>query len=1092
MIPSQVNHKSRLLTLLKGFAPPSVVDRGLFLADQGHVNESSKSGNKLYGVIRGDDEVTYHISIDISGREIGAQCTCCSASEMQEQWCSHAVAVVWRAHDLGFFDADGGFAATESTFRMNTSSPQEIASVISELNTNEAAVGILNVYTPTVAIAVHLDSDRLGVQVFFDGEQRVPGLFASFGSLSSRALDNLLLQALEEHGSWDEDHRLWYVNSSAGIETVFGLIQEYDDVVVADTKNALRFERNLLAARLIVNWLPTGAELGMDWVLPGGEIHEKKRELLGTGPYWTFIDGTIYRLSPAAARIAAIFPHSPSITLTRSQLAPILEALGDGVFDTAHIVIVHPELQPKAQIKTPVPVLSFEARDIHAEHFDSNQNYELYAALQFEYPVAPESKNIVFLPDRAKEREFSDHLKSLGFEYLSHRRRYVISGDSALDLVHSGGASFDHSWRLEGLDIIRKNLRFADLSINLTVSANNETRANERGSNSDWFDCHISLVRNNANIPISTIFKTVRADSDRWIRLDNGSFARVPGGSLNYLKTTLGMLDPNFRLSNTIKSKLSMAQAIGLSRVEDSGFNVSIDTKLIELGEKFRNFKSIASVKVSKQFDGKLRSYQTEGVSWLHFLHEFELGGILADEMGLGKTVQALAFLQYLKDRRGKKSGLDKPALIVAPTSVITNWCYEARRFTPKLKVLLLHGAQRKLSFAEIAQHDLVITSYALLRLDRYDLEKYEFSYCILDEAQNIKNSQAATTKAAKSIRARHRLALSGTPTENRPMELWSIMDFLMPGYLGSNDFFRNFIEKPILEGGPGVQVAKFLNAKTRPFILRRTKAEVERDLPPKIESVIHVEMTPSQQQLYMQVLEEVRPKVFDAVRKKGIRGASISILAALLRLRQICNHPSSIDALRELPGLDSGKFNLLKDLLSEALENGRKIILFSQFIEMLSIIRRWVEEQKAPYLYLDGATKDRQTLIDQFNNDEKYRLFLISLKAGGTGLNLTAADTVVIYDPWWNPAVESQAVDRAHRIGQTKTVTVYRLVTEESVEQKIMALKEKKSKIVDALINENGLSTLTLSKGDLESLFSPFPASDATAANPGITSGRQ
>jgi non-specific serine/threonine protein kinase len=387
----------------------------------------------------------------------------------------------------------------------------------------------------------------------------------------------------------------------------------------------------------------------------------------------------------------------------------------------------------------------------------------------------------------------------------------------------------------------------------------------------------------------------------------------------------------------------------------------------------------------------------------------------------------------------------------------------------------MLHGPQRKSLFSEIPNYDFVLTSYALLRLDRYDLERHEFSYVVLDEAQNIKNPQAATTKAAKSLRTRHRLALTGTPTENRPMELWSIMDFLMPGYLGSYEFFRNSIERPILEGGPAVQVAQLLSSKTRPFILRRLKSDVEKDLPPKIESTLHVEMTPSQRQLYAEILEEVRPRVFDAVAKRGVRGASVSILAALLRLRQVCNHPNSIDALADAQGYDSGKFLLLKDLVEEALESGRKILLFSQFRAMLGLIKDWLNEKQINHLYLDGTTKNRQDLIDRFSTDESIRLFLISLKAGGAGLNLMAADTVIIYDPWWNPAVESQAVDRAHRIGQSRKVSVYRLVTEDSVEQKIMELKAKKSKIVDALINENGLSTIDLSKKDLESLFSPL-----------------
>ena len=634
-------------------------------------------------------------------------------------------------------------------------------------------------------------------------------------------------------------------------------------------------------------------------------------------------------------------------------------------------------------------------------------------------------------------------------------------------------------WTIIGRELLNERIKFAELTLNVSVQESKTAEA-KKGS-MYWFDAHISLTQNNSNLPISSLFKQSRANSERWVRLDSGAYARVPTGSLSQLRTTLGMIDPSYKLSNTMKSRLGTAQAVGLSRLSDAAVKLTLDKKLTELQTRLVQFKSIEPIKVGKEFQGKLRSYQDEGFRWINFLDDFELGGILADEMGLGKTVQTLAFIQHLKQKRGggkgPKAKKTKPVLIVAPTSVITNWSYEIKRFTPDLSCLLLQGPGRKALFKEIPNHDIVVTSYALLRLDKPELERHQFEYFIVDEAQNIKNPSASVTKAAKAIPARGRLALTGTPTENRPLELWSILDFVMPGYLGGEEFFKANIEKPILEGENSQQVTKFLNAKTRPFVLRRTKAEVEKDLPPKIESVVHVEMASSQAQLYAQVLEEVRPKVFEAIDKKGVGGASISILAALLRLRQICNHPNSIEALKDLQGFESGKFNLLKDLVTDALANGRKILLFSQFREMLSIIRRWLEEDKVNHLYLDGTTKDRQDLIDKFNTDPDVKLFLISLKAGGTGLNLTAADTVFIYDPWWNPAVESQAVDRAHRIGQTKAVSVYRLVTENSVEQKIMALKSKKSRVVDALMSEQGLSTMKLSKADLESLFEPIEA---------------
>jgi non-specific serine/threonine protein kinase len=743
----------------------------------------------------------------------------------------------------------------------------------------------------------------------------------------------------------------------------------------------------------------------------------------------------------------------------------------------ATVAVTNPEKQPSIEIKTPTPTLSLERRDAASDHFATFKYIELAATLDFEYPTPASSANVVFVRNRELEAAAAQLLANLGFTATTEKRRYSLIGDAALDFIHEGHEQLKSTWKLAGLDMIKKGIRVADLNISVSLAGSSAPPEDDQSfgsgrSSIDWFDCRISLIQNNANVPLSAVFKNARGDGDRWTRLDSGAYARVPGGNIAQLRTILGMVDSNCRVSNTIKTQLSLAQAISLSRISEHGFSVSLDKRLAALNQKLSSFSEIKTIKACKGFVGKLRHYQEEGISWLNFLHEFELGGILADEMGLGKTVQALAFFHHLRSKRAKKSSL-KPVLIVAPTSVITNWSYEIKRFLPEMSSLMLHGPGRKALFSKIPESDFVLTSYALLRLDRHELERYEFSYVVLDEAQNIKNPAATTTKAAKALRCQNRLALTGTPTENRPMELWSIMDFLLPGYLGSQEFFRNNIERPILEGGTATNVAQMLNAKTRPFILRRLKADVEKELPPKIESVLHVDMTPSQKQLYAQILNEVRPKVFDAVKKKGIQGASVSILAALLRLRQVCNHPNSIDALSELPGYDSGKFNLLRDLVTEALESGRKILLFSQFRGMLSIIRSWLDEVGVNHLYLDGTTRNRQDLIDQFSQDDSVRLFLISLKAGGAGLNLMAADTVIIYDPWWNPAVESQAVDRAHRIGQNKTVSVYRLVTEESVEQKIMALKSKKSKLVDALINENGLSTINLSKGDLESLFS-------------------
>lgn len=1072
--------RSKILRVLRQHAPFSVIDSGIALAESGAVIESNKQGSRIHGLVNESEDAQYSVTLEVlSSQEVVASCSCCSDEDMEEQWCPHAIAVFTRAGELEFFDPHHGFASAESTIRMNTSSPDEIASVITEISHVEYRPQAPVLVDPLVEIVLDLKSDRLGVQVLFDGEAQSPQLFEGTRLPSRRALNEIIVRLLDEEGTFDEDHNFWYVNSSGSIETILGIIREYSRVVSAHDHKKIEFSDDLLEAQLHMTWHEASLELSMFWRLPNGQMVAKQSELLGTGPFWTSVDHMIYRISPTAARIASIFPYGSNLMLMRSAIGPILSSIREGLPNPALVAIHNPELQPETEIKQPHTVIEIERRETQLEHFASQQHIELHATMRFEYPVPEANRNIVYLPDREAEREAMDLILSRGFSALNDKNRFMVSGDDALDLLESGPKNFPTTWEVSGVEQARKGLRFSKLELNVSLNAEQST-GKKKVAKPQWFDCHVSLSQNRANVPLSILFKRARSEGDRWIHLDGGAYARVPGGTLAQLKMTLGMLDPNFKLSNTIRTKLSTVQAFGLSRIDDGSFNIALDQHLAELGKKLKNFVSINPIKPTKAFKGSLRSYQQEGLSWINFLNDFELGGILADEMGLGKTVQTLAFLQTLKPTQAaSKKTTSLPSLIIAPTSVLMNWAYEAKRFTPNLKVLLLHGPGRKQFFEEIPSSDIVLTSYALLRLDRQELERFEFNYCILDEAQNIKNPFAATTRAAKAVRSRRRLALTGTPTENRPLELWSIMDFLLPGYLGSADFFKSYIEKPILDNGINQQATRLLNAKTRPFILRRTKAEVEKDLPPKIESVQHVEMTQSQALLYSQILEEVRPRVFEAVEKKGVRGASVSILAALLRLRQVCNHPNSIESLKDLSGYDSGKFNLLKDLVREALEANRKILVFSQFRGMLSIIREWLNEGGYKHLYLDGATTNRQDLIDQFNTDESIRLFLISLKAGGTGLNLTAADTVVIYDPWWNPAVESQAVDRAHRIGQTKAVSVYRLVTENSVEKKIMDLKEKKSQIVDALVNENGLSTLQLSKNDLMNLFSPLPSTE-------------
>jgi superfamily II DNA or RNA helicase len=490
--------------------------------------------------------------------------------------------------------------------------------------------------------------------------------------------------------------------------------------------------------------------------------------------------------------------------------------------------------------------------------------------------------------------------------------------------------------------------------------------------------------------------------------------------------------------------------------------------ELQELASKLRDFQGIQPVPLPAGLKASLREYQQEGLNWLQFLREHQLGGVLADDMGLGKTIQTLAHLVVEKE----SGRADRPSLVVAPTSLMTNWRQEAERFAPGLRVLVLHGLDRKDHFDAIRNHDLVLTTYPLLPRDGPTLLKQKFHCLILDEAQFIKNPSTAAAQSAASLQARHRLCLTGTPIENHLGELWSLFHFLMPGFLGDPLSFRRLFRTPIEKNADNSR-RSILARRVKPFLLRRRKEDVAKELPAKTEIVQNVELTGVQRDLYESVRLAMHQRVREEVKKKGFSRAHIVILDALLKLRQICCHPALLDLPAAKAVHESAKLDLLFELLPPMLEEGRRVLLFSQFTSMLALIEQELQKRKLPYVLLTGSTTDRATPIQRFQSGE-VPLFLISLKAGGTGLNLTTADTVIHYDPWWNPAVENQATDRAHRIGQEKQVFVYRLLTVGTVEEKIAALQARKRELVKGLLDEGAGAKLQLTHEDLESLFAP------------------
>ncbi|MEO0448355.1 MAG: DEAD/DEAH box helicase, partial [Verrucomicrobiota bacterium] len=555
--------------------------------------------------------------------------------------------------------------------------------------------------------------------------------------------------------------------------------------------------------------------------------------------------------------------------------------------------------------------------------------------------------------------------------------------------------------------------------------------------------------------------------------LDESRFLAVPKRLLGRLLGTVMELFQREREGVHLHAMAAAQVAAALPE-----FVAETNHRLRKMANAIKNFRHLKPVALPSTLKAELRDYQVEGVTWLQFLRGFGLGGILADDMGLGKTVQTLAHL--LVERRARRAQ-GRPSLIVAPTSVISNWEREAERFAPCLDVLLLHGQERFEKFDHLSEADLVLTSFALLTRDGEVYQEQEFHYVILDEAQSIKNPNSKLAQIVCGLHARHRLCLTGTPLENHLGELWSLMHFLMPGFLGDAKAFQKHWRKPI-EKERDVVRRRVLVKRLAPLMLRRTRDEVLEELPPRTETLQTVTLPPGQAELYESVRATMNAKVRDAIAAKGLNRSSIVVLDALLKLRQVCCHPKLLKVKAAAKVKRSAKLESFLELMRDLSENEEnRILVFSQFTSMLEIIEERFAEEGISSIKLTGETpgRERQALVDQFQKGE-VPVFLISLKAGGSGLNLTAANTVVHYDPWWNPAVEEQATGRAHRMGQQNPVFVYRFVTQGTIEERILELQERKAEMARAILGDDlepgeRKQGWGLEQEDLEALFAPL-----------------
>lgn len=614
----------------------------------------------------------------------------------------------------------------------------------------------------------------------------------------------------------------------------------------------------------------------------------------------------------------------------------------------------------------------------------------------------------------------------------------------------------------------------------------------EQGAANGWFNLELGVLINGQRVNLlPLIIQQYQAnpsafDLERIARLDGDApfllqmdkeRIMLPIRRIRPILTTLVELFETVELTEKEQLMLPEAQVSRLLELApESGEPLQWrgGVPLREMAQKLRDFEHIEAVPLPEHFHAALRPYQQVGLNWLQFLRSYGLAGVLADDMGLGKTVQALAHIQTEKNQ----GRMTQPCLVIAPTSLMFNWREEAAKFTPTLKVLSLHGQQRHQHFDSIADMDVVLTTYPLLVRDIEQLIQYHFHLLILDEAQIIKNPKAKAAQLVRLICANHRVCLTGTPMENHLGELWSLFDFLMPGFLGTEKQFNRYYRQPI-EKHSQFAKSQALAKRIAPFLLRRRKQDVATELPMKTEIVRKVELEGSQRDLYETIRVAMNARIQQEIAQRGIARSQIVILDALLKLRQVCCDPRllKLDAAKQVQ--ESAKLELLMELLTELVEEGRRVLVFSQFTSMLAIIEQRLKHQKIKYVLLTGATRDRESPIRLFQSGS-VPVFLISLKAGGTGLNLTAADTVIHYDPWWNPAVENQATDRAYRIGQDKPVFVYKLVSENTVEERIQAMQLRKQALAEGVYGQQQAVEQGLNMDDLSVLFEPIDATDS------------
>ncbi|WP_140937295.1 DEAD/DEAH box helicase [Sphingobacterium lumbrici] len=785
------------------------------------------------------------------------------------------------------------------------------------------------------------------------------------------------------------------------------------------------------------------------------EFMFKNAEVIINQQAWLLLENTLYHFDqPLEGKKLSPFLNKRYITVGRTTERKYFETFVTGLIEKHNVYAEGFDIKTIKEDAIPVLTLNYvEDGESHLKLSFTYGDYSFSAGGEHKISVRmryePEKDLYTFIRIKRsiiweeKQREILHELglkklDALFGSYVTDQGKSIFSwlNENQSDLLEKGFAIQQETGD--------KNFFIGKTSLDIEVNEDN-----------DWFD-----VRAFANFgPYKIPFIQLRdhiLNRIQEFELPNGEIAILP-------EEWFAQYEHLFHFS-VKKDMLQFNKAhIGLLHEISEHTALTMSRKLQHLS----NFEKISPIDPPLHFNGQLRPYQQAGYNWFHFLQEFKFGGVLADDMGLGKTVQTLAFLQKQKEDL-KSTDHAKTSLLILPTSLVYNWQKEADRFAPKLRILLHTGSNRFKDPFAFSHFDLVITTYGIVRSDEAILGKFFFNYIILDESQNIKNPTSKSFKSIKTLKSKNKLALSGTPVENSVSDIWSQMHFTNPGLLGSYAFFQKEFVVPI-EKKKDEEKAQRLQAIIKPFVLRRTKNQVATELPPKTEQIIYCEMTEKQGDMYETTKSEYRNALLDGIVQQNGKTSQITLLQGLTRLRQLANHPKMVD---ENFDENSGKFQAVLEMLESISSEQNKVLIFSQFVKHLQLFKAHFDKHKIKYAYLDGATKDRADAVQNFKENKDTKVFLISIKAGGVGLNLTEADYVFILDPWWNPAVEQQAIDRTHRIGQTQNVFIYKFISKDTVEEKIVALQNRKKSIATALITTEESFVKSLSPDDLKELL--------------------